>query len=174
MEEKTIQIAGSITVDELSFTHAKDRKVNLELEKFLKEKYDNFDYCCHFKKGVVFVEDENGNITYDEKYKFSLLADTEENLSDEKVKEYKTKVFSNYKVEYLHGKMKQKEKDDNYTATPRIWQELIRTRKALDVALCSLQDIAESNGDFITGASTPLDEHEYADMMLKEIKRQMK
>ena len=25
--------------------------------------------------------------------------------------EYKTKVFSNYKVEYLHGKMKQKEKD---------------------------------------------------------------
>lgn len=49
-----------------------------------------------------------------------------------------------------------------------------RTRKALDVALCSLQDIAESDGDFITGASTPLDEHEYADMMLKEIKRQMK
>ena len=55
-----------------------------------------------------------------------------------------------------------------------LWQELIRTRKALDVALCSLQDIAESDGDFITGASTPLDEHEYADMMLKEIKRQMK
>ena len=54
------------------------------------------------------------------------------------------------------------------------WQELIRAHKALDVALCSLQDIAESDGDFITGASTPLDEHEYADMMLKEIKRQMK
>lgn len=53
-------------------------------------------------------------------------------------------------------------------------QEIHRTRKALDVALCSLQDIAESDGDFITGASTPLDEHEYADMMLKEIKRQMK
>lgn len=52
--------------------------------------------------------------------------------------------------------------------------DLERTRKALDVALCSLQDIAESNGDFITGDSTPLDEHEYADMMLKEIKRQMK
>lgn len=52
--------------------------------------------------------------------------------------------------------------------------ELERTRKALDIALCSLQDIAESNGDFIIGASTPLDEHEYADMMLKEIKRQMK
>ena len=60
------------------------------------------------------------------------------------------------------------------TATKDMWQELICTRKALDVALCSLQDIAESNGDFITGASTPLDEHEYADMMLKEIKRQMK
>lgn len=47
-----------ITVDDLSFTHAKDRKVNFELEKFLKEKYDNFDYCCHFEKGTVFVEDE--------------------------------------------------------------------------------------------------------------------
>ena len=56
----------------------------------------------------------------------------------------------------------------------RLFEKLIRTRKTLYVALCSLQDIAESNGDFITGDSTPLDEHEYADMMLKEIKRQMK
>ena len=45
-----------------------------------------------------------------------------------------------------------------------------RTRKALDVALCSLQDIAESNGDFITGASTTLDAQEYAEMMLDKIK----
>lgn len=51
-----------------------------------------------------------------------------------------------------------------------LWQELIRTRKALDVALCSLQDIAESNGDFITGSSTTLDAHEYAAMMLDKIK----
>lgn len=49
-------------------------------------------------------------------------------------------------------------------------QELIRTRKALDVALCSLQDIAESNGDFITGSSTALDAHEYAEIMLGKIK----
>lgn len=61
-----------------------------------------------------------------------------------------------------------------WVGSKKLWQELIRTRKALDVALCSLQDIAESDGDFITGSSTPLDEHEYADMMLKEIKRQMK
>lgn len=51
-----------------------------------------------------------------------------------------------------------------------LWLQFLRTRKALDVALCSLQDIAESNGDFITGASTPLDEHEYAEMMLNKIK----
>ena len=51
-----------------------------------------------------------------------------------------------------------------------LWQELIRTRKALDVALCSLQDIAESDGDFITGSSTTLDAHEYAEMMLDKIK----
>ncbi len=30
----------------------------------------------------------------------------------ELAEDYKTKVFSNYKVEYLHGKMKQKEKDE--------------------------------------------------------------
>lgn len=48
--------------------------------------------------------------------------------------------------------------------------ELERTRKALDVALCSLQDIAESDGDFITGLSTTLDAHEYAEMMLDKIK----
>ena len=35
--------------------------------------------------------------------------------------------------------MKQKEKDDNYTATPKVWQELIRTRKALDVAVDALK-----------------------------------
>ena len=56
------------------------------------------------------------------------------------------------------------------TATKDMWQELICTRKALDVALCSLQDIAESNGDFITGASTTLDAHEYAEMMLYKVK----
>ena len=55
-------------------------------------------------------------------------------------------------------------------ATESAWQELIRTRKALDVALCSLQDIAESDGDFITGSSTTLDAHEYAEMMLDKIK----
>lgn len=48
--------------------------------------------------------------------------------------------------------------------------KLDRTRKALDVALCSLQDIAESDGDFITGSSTTLDVHEYAEMMLDKIK----
>lgn len=46
---------------------------------------------------------------------------------------------------------KQKEKDDNYTATPKIWQELIKlmeekqhkntTRKALDVAVDALREI---------------------------------
>ena len=47
-----------VVVDELSFTHAKDRKVSGELEKHLKEKYDNFEYVCKIEKGSVFVEDE--------------------------------------------------------------------------------------------------------------------
>ena len=34
---------------------------------------------------------------------------------------------------------KQKNKDDNYTATPKVWQELIRTRKALGIAVDALK-----------------------------------
>lgn len=56
------------------------------------------------------------------------------------------------------------------SACRKIWQELIRTRKALDVALCSLQDIAESDGDFITGSTTTFDAQEYAEMMLDKIR----
>ena len=51
-----------IVVDELSFVHAKERKVGQELEMFLKKKYDNFDYESHIEKGVVFVEDEKQEI----------------------------------------------------------------------------------------------------------------
>ena len=47
-----------IVVDELSFSHAKDRKVASEIEKFLKQEYNNFDYECHIEVGTVFVEDE--------------------------------------------------------------------------------------------------------------------
>ena len=48
-------------------------------------------------------------------------------------------------------------------------QQLDRTKKKLDIAVGALEDIAESNGDFITGSSTTLDAHEYAEMMLKQI-----
>ena len=47
-----------VLVDELSFTHASDCKVNLEIEKFLKGQYTNFEYNCMLIKGKVFVEDE--------------------------------------------------------------------------------------------------------------------
>lgn len=47
-----------VVVDELSFAHAKTRKVSHEIESFLKEKYNNFDYACHIEVGSVFVEDE--------------------------------------------------------------------------------------------------------------------
>ena len=56
---------------------------------------------------------------------------------------------------------KQKEKDDNYTATPRIWQELIRTRKALDVAVDEITKIKVASesvgiGFFMTAAISAL------------------
>lgn len=61
-----------------------------------------------------------------------------------------------------------------HTQMLKTTEKLERTRKALDAALCSLQDIAESNGDFITGSSTTLDTQEYAEMMLNKIKFALK
>lgn len=37
--------------------------------------------------------------------------------------------------------MKQKEKDDNYTASPRIWQALIQAKQDLEIARDALTDI---------------------------------
>ena len=50
-------------------------------------------------------------------------------------------------------------------------QYLRDVKKALDIAVDALEDIAESNGDFITGSSTTLDAHEYAEMMLEQINK---
>lgn len=47
-----------IKVDELSFGHAVERRVDAEIENFLKQQYENFDYSCKFEKGQVYVEDE--------------------------------------------------------------------------------------------------------------------
>lgn len=46
-----------ILVDELSFAHAVERRVDAELESFLKTQHDNFDYACKLKQGLVYVED---------------------------------------------------------------------------------------------------------------------
>lgn len=37
--------------------------------------------------------------------------------------------------------MKQKEKDDNYTASPRIWQALIQAKQDLEIARKALEEI---------------------------------
>ncbi len=71
-----------VIVDELSFSHAKDRKLCQELEIFLKEKYDNFDYSCHIEKGTVFVEDE----------KQELIKNFREESED---------IFANRKIEFF-------------------------------------------------------------------------
>lgn len=40
--------------------------------------------------------------------------------------------------------MKQKEKDDNYTASPRIWQALIQAKQDLEIATKALEYYADS------------------------------
>ena len=51
-----------VVVDELSYNHAKEKLINKEIEKFLKQKYNHFDYECHIDVGSVFVEDEKQEI----------------------------------------------------------------------------------------------------------------
>lgn len=46
-----------IVVDELSFAHAVERRVDAELERFLKTQYENFEYACKLEQGRVYVED---------------------------------------------------------------------------------------------------------------------
>lgn len=52
----------NLTVDELSFEHAKSKNLTGEIEKFLKSQYDNFDYSAEMQVGTVYVEDEKQEI----------------------------------------------------------------------------------------------------------------
>ena len=45
-------------VDELSFDHAKRRNIALEIQKYFKLLYSDFEFVANFESGVVFVEDE--------------------------------------------------------------------------------------------------------------------
>lgn len=56
LENNTFKIVAII--DELSFDHAKNKKIDVELVKFLKNEYEKFDFECELKQDKVFVEDE--------------------------------------------------------------------------------------------------------------------
>lgn len=56
LENNTFKIVAM--VDELSFDHAKNKKIDVELVKFLKGEYEKFDFECELKQAKVFVEDE--------------------------------------------------------------------------------------------------------------------
>ena len=46
-----------ITIDELSFEHAKNKNLKENISKYLKSLYDNFEYVIELESGTVFVED---------------------------------------------------------------------------------------------------------------------
>lgn len=60
LENNTFKIVAM--VDELSFDHAKNKKIDAELVKFLKNEYEKFDFECELKQAKVFVEDERENL----------------------------------------------------------------------------------------------------------------
>ena len=72
----------SVLIDDLSYKHAINQKVNFEIEKFLKQEYSNFDYSCSLEKGSVYIEDKKQEI---------IQNFTEEN----------TDIYANRKIEFF-------------------------------------------------------------------------
>ena len=73
----------NILVDELSYEHALSHKINVEIEKYLKSEYANFDYNCEIEQGQVFVENE----------KEKAITDYTEESSD---------IYLNRKIEFFN------------------------------------------------------------------------
>ena len=48
----------NLLVDELSFEHAKNRKLDFVSQDFFKKQYEDYNFICKFKAAQVFVEDE--------------------------------------------------------------------------------------------------------------------
>ena len=59
-EDKKFNI--SLIVDNLSFDHAKTKKLDEQICSYLKEKYEDYDFTCNLSAADVFKEDEEKNL----------------------------------------------------------------------------------------------------------------
>ena len=88
----------NILVDNLSYEHALKNKINVEIEKYLKTEYANFDYHCMLEIGQVLVENEKQEII--------------SNFSEESADIYANRKIEFFDVVPLVGEFAEGEKAD--------------------------------------------------------------
>ena len=146
----------NIVVDKLSYQHALNRKINIEIERFLKSEYSNFDYLCEIEKGSVVKENTKQDV---------IANFTEENID----------IYANRKIEFfdvvpLVGEFLDGEKADyikDKTSPEQLVivcgkiqsiQEKVIKRKLKQVDVEEQKDIDDSQ--VLEGQSTELPEDE--------------
>ena len=58
VKEDNLSFDINLSIDKLSYEHAKEKKLNGELVKFFKNQYEDYDFKCEYDSEEVYKEDE--------------------------------------------------------------------------------------------------------------------
>ena len=117
-----------INIDELSFDHAKNRKIGIEIQNSMKKLYPNYDFDCKLNRLKLVVENEEENIKNN--YKEDEV-DLYENRKIEffDVVEIVGEKFEDIKADYIKDKTKPEENSVVVCGTIQNIKEIIIKRK---------------------------------------------
>ena len=125
---KNSQFAIDLIIDELSFDHAKQKKLDLMMERHFKKSYKNYDFHCSLEQEVLIVEDETeiqkANYVEEE---VDLFADRKIEFSN--VVEIVGEKFEDVKADYIKDKTKIEETPVVVCGTIQSIKEIIIKRK---------------------------------------------
>ena len=118
----------SLVIDELSFDHAKQKKLDSMLEKHFKKTYKNYEFECSLKQDVLIVEDET------EKLKENFVEEEVDLFVKRKIEfsnvvEIVGEKFEDAKADYIKDKTKVEENPVVVCGTIQNIKEIIIKRK---------------------------------------------
>lgn len=118
----------SLVIDELSFDHAKQKKLDSMLEKHFKKTYKNYEFECSLKQDVLIVEDET------EKLKENFVEEEVDLFAKRKIEfsnvvEIVGEKFEDSKADYIKDKTKVEENPVVVCGTIQNIKEIIIKRK---------------------------------------------
>ncbi|MBQ7918033.1 MAG: 3'-5' exoribonuclease [Clostridia bacterium] len=117
-----------LSIDELSFDHAKQKKLDSIMEKHFKKSYKNYEFHCELKQEVLIVEDETelqkANFVEEE---VDLFAKRKIEFSN--VVEIVGEKFEDVKADYIKDKTKVEETPVVVCGTIQNIKEIIIKRK---------------------------------------------